>query len=357
MLKEDMGTLTLKSNNTRARACDACRLNPSTIFCEADLAYLCTGCDSQVHDGNKLSLRHKRVGVCEACEQAPAAFICKADAASRCTTCDGIIHSANPLSQRHHRVPVMPFLGSVYGCGATEQWSSIGQEFEPQDSEGKLDNEDEDEAASWLIFDSPVKNSQGGTNESMFDGDEYLDLVDFNSCQDTDQEQLSYGGCDGDGVVPVQSLDQHQFHHHDLPKQKFQLGMEYERSNGDYGFHASYVQSVSISSVPDSSITEVSISNVITQKGTSDLFSSPSTQVPTQLTPMDREARVLRYQEKKKTRKFEKTIRYASQKAYAETRPKIKGRFAKGTNVDIKVDQMFSTTLNTEDGCFVDPTF
>ncbi|MQM15583.1 hypothetical protein Taro_048529 [Colocasia esculenta] len=43
----------------------------------------------------------------------------------------------------------------------------------------------------------------------------------------------------------------------------------------------------------------------------------------------EREARVLRYKEKRKRRKFEKQIRYASRKAYAETRPRVKGRFAK----------------------------
>lgn len=42
------------------------------------------------------------------------------------------------------------------------------------------------------------------------------------------------------------------------------------------------------------------------------------------LQPLAREARVMRYREKKKTRKFEKTIRYASRKAYAESRPRIK---------------------------------
>lgn len=50
---------------------------------------------------------------------------------------------------------------------------------------------------------------------------------------------------------------------------------------------------------------------------------------PNPVSGMDREARVLRYREKRKNRKFEKTIRYASRKAYAETRPRIKGRFAK----------------------------
>ena len=35
-----------------------------------------------------------------------------------------------------------------------------------------------------------------------------------------------------------------------------------------------------------------------------------------------------RYLEKRKRRTFEKTIRYESRKAYAEVRPRIKGRFA-----------------------------
>lgn len=58
--------------------------------------------------------------------------------------------------------------------------------------------------------------------------------------------------------------------------------------------------------------------------------------VATPISGMDREARVLRYREKRKNRKFEKTIRYASRKAYAETRPRIKGRFAKRTEIDVE---------------------
>lgn len=57
--------------------------------------------------------------------------------------------------------------------------------------------------------------------------------------------------------------------------------------------------------------------------------------VPNAVSGLDREARVMRYREKRKNRKFEKTIRYASRKAYAETRPRIKGRFAKRTETEI----------------------
>jgi hypothetical protein len=58
---------------------------------------------------------------------------------------------------------------------------------------------------------------------------------------------------------------------------------------------------------------------------------------------MNREARVLRYKEKKQARKFQKTIRYATRKAYAEARPRIKGRFAKRSDIEDEVDHMLTT--------------
>lgn len=62
----------------------------------------------------------------------------------------------------------------------------------------------------------------------------------------------------------------------------------------------------------------------------------------------DREARLMRYREKRKNRRFHKTIRYASRKAYAETRPRIKGRFAKRTGTGTADDD----ALEHDDGPF-----
>jgi len=59
---------------------------------------------------------------------------------------------------------------------------------------------------------------------------------------------------------------------------------------------------------------------------------------PVPLVGESREARLMRYREKRKNRRFEKTIRYASRKAYAETRPRIKGRFAKRADHDADAD-------------------
>ena len=117
------------------------------------------------------------------------------------------------------------------------------------------------------------------------------------------------------------------------------------------------VSSLDVSVVPESTMSDISVSHPRPPKGTIDLFSSPPMQVPTQLSPLDREARVMRYREKKKTRKFEKTIRYASRKAYAETRPRIKGRFAKRTDVEAEMDQMFTNSLMADSGYGIVPSF
>lgn len=47
----------------------------------------------------------------------------------------------------------------------------------------------------------------------------------------------------------------------------------------------------------------------------------------------EREARVLRYKEKRRTRLFSKKIRYEVRKLNAEQRPRIKGRFVKRTSL------------------------
>lgn len=359
MSKGENSVLNIDINNW-ARTCDTCGSAACTVYCRADSAYLCAGCDSRIHAANRVASRHERVWVCEACERAPAAFLCKADCASLCTTCDADIHSANPLARRHHRVSILP----ITGGSLVEVRPKHDNVFET------IDKEDEDEAASWLLL-NPAKNSNNGGFFSYGGeaADEYLDLVDYNTRnndnhyidQYSNQEQ-QYGshpqkGYGGDSVVPVQNEIKNQIQ---PQHQNHQFSMEYETSKTGYGYPASISHSISVSSmdvdvVPES-MSDVSISHPRPPKGTIDLFSSPPIQMPTQLSPLDREARVLRYREKKKTRKFEKTIRYASRKAYAETRPRIKGRFAKRTDVEVEVDQMFCTSV-LADGYGIVPSY
>ncbi|OIV89973.1 hypothetical protein TanjilG_10256 [Lupinus angustifolius] len=55
------------------------------------------------------------------------------------------------------------------------------------------------------------------------------------------------------------------------------------------------------------------------------------TKADTDLLAQNRGNAMLRYKEKKKTRRYEKHVRYESRKVRAETRKRVKGRFVKAT--------------------------
>lgn len=78
-----------------------------------------------------------------------------------------------------------------------------------------------------------------------------------------------------------------------------------------------------VSIVPDNAIKSISNLNILTT-GEVDLLPVHWFQMPVNLSPRDRAARILKYKKKRKARKFDKTIRYATRKAYAEVRPWIK---------------------------------
>ncbi|CAK7354048.1 unnamed protein product [Dovyalis caffra] len=326
-----------------SKLCDSCKSATATLFCRADSAFLCISCDSKIHAANKLASRHARVWVCEVCEQAPAHVTCKADAAALCVTCDRDIHSANPLARRHERVPVTPFLNPHPLCTADRYFANA-------DGGGGGDvSREEAEAESWLLPNPGGGNTKGvdsmdlNTGKYVFGSemDPYLEMDPYVDPKVEVQEQNSSGTTDG--VVPVQR-NKLGFQAPALVNDNnccFELDFSTGSKSfgGGYGYN-SLSQSVSSSSldvgvVPDGS-TLTDISNPYSRSVSNGMESVNQT---VQLSAIDREARVLRYREKRKNRKFEKTIRYASRKAYAETRPRIKGRFAKRVDSGVEVDR------------------
>ncbi|CAD6260397.1 unnamed protein product [Miscanthus lutarioriparius] len=263
-----------------ARPCDACGAEAARLYCRADAAFLCAGCDARAHGAGS---RHARVWLCEVCEHAPAAVTCRADAAALCASCDADIHSANPLARRHERLPVAPFFGAL--ADAPKPFASsaaVPPKAAPDD-----DGSNEAEAASWLLPEPDHGQKEGATTEVFFaDSDPYLDL-DF-----------------------ARSMD-------DIKTIGVQGGPPELDLNGAKLFYSDHSMNHSVSSseaavVPDAAAGAAPVVAVVSRG-------------------LEREARLMRYREKRKSRRFEKTIRYASRKAYAETRPRIKGRFAKRT--------------------------
>ncbi|KAF5207363.1 Zinc finger protein constans [Thalictrum thalictroides] len=393
-----------------AKPCDSCKSSSALLFCRADSAFLCISCDSKIHTANKLASRHERVWMCEVCEQAPASVTCKADAAALCVTCDRDIHSANPLARRHERFPVVPFYESAASAIKSNAVNLLVPDSSQQEQHNQenVDEEDDDEvdhqinvninnhshshshshagvvvtcreeaeAASWLLS-NPNNNNNNNTttttNNKLMEtpdlncADQYF-FSDVDPYLDLDYSSPLTGRFNGNDshVVPVQVPEAPHHHQSAFIHQEMDFCRSIKPSYSSYTT-PSLSQSVSSSSmdvgvVPDGNCNAMTdISNPFE---TTVEFSGT---VPTgvvnqanQLTGMDREARVLRYREKRKNRKFEKTIRYASRKAYAETRPRIKGRFAKRTELEAEVDRIYSSAaclMNDTSGYGIVPSF
>ncbi|KAF8028268.1 hypothetical protein BT93_E1007 [Corymbia citriodora subsp. variegata] len=349
-----------------AKACGSCKSAAATVFCRADAAFLCPGCDFRLHGAAKLSARHERVWVCEVCEQAPAAVTCKADAAALCVTCDADIHSANPLARRHERVPVEPFLGATESTKAASAFSFLALPSKTGSADtcagggfgGACQNE-ELEAASWLFPHSTgvsanklvegmdVKVAPGGGGDVFFNDMETLLDFEYGS-----NSMDRFQGSATDSLVPVQTKPVPAPVVHPPSENCFDIDFcRSKLTSFSYLSHSVSSSSLDVGVVPEgNSMSDISYPFVQSMSGNSTdqsmTNSAATTTTANQATPMsgmDREARVLRYREKRKNRKFEKTIRYASRKAYAETRPRIKGRFAKRTEIESEVDNIYGT--------------
>ncbi|KAI3756093.1 hypothetical protein L1987_55906 [Smallanthus sonchifolius] len=356
------------SSTMAVTLCDSCKTTTASLFCRAESAYLCIPCDGKVHAANKLASRHERVWMCEVCEQAPASVTCKADAAALCVTCDRDIHSANPLARRHERFPVVPFNDPATAAAKIGYGGEINDHHHLLDSDVNVaeTEAEEAEAALWLLPNQNLninKIADGSEDDDikvtepkyLFNNiDPYLG-IDLKIPDQKPHQILRGYISQTDGVVPVQNKS--KYHHYQVPPPA--LASEYASSDVVEGLPAydidytgskpfmynfasqSISQSVSSSSleievgvVPDHNAAMADVSN-----NNHHHYQSSAEVYPTPLIGFDREARVLRYREKKKNRKFQKTIRYASRKAYAETRPRIKGRFAKRIEIDVEADE------------------
>ncbi|GLT30632.1 hypothetical protein SLA2020_054230 [Shorea laevis] len=93
--------------------CDVCDKEEASVFCSADEAALCDGCDRCVHHANKLAGKHLRFSLlhpthkesplCDICQERRAFLFCQEDRAILCRECDLPIHKANEHTQKHNR--------------------------------------------------------------------------------------------------------------------------------------------------------------------------------------------------------------------------------------------------------------
>nr|CAB3445817.1 unnamed protein product [Digitaria exilis] len=295
-------------------------------------AYLCAGCDAA-----HARAGHVRVWVCEVCERAPAAVTCRADAAALCAACDADIHDANPLARRHERVPVQP-IGSASAAAHAETllFDAVAGVGGEEDDAGMIaGGAKADEKVDFLFADVMAADPFLGQDFARFTHAD--SVVPNNGSSGGGGVDLDFGGAAAMAVVkPSYSSYTVASLGHSGSSSEVGLvpdvmcggrggsvtggviELDFAQSKAAYLPYAAATPTHSVSSLDTGAVSERS----------DGVRFAAATTTPA-ASPESREARLMRYREKRKNRRFEKTIRYASRKAYAESRPRVKGRFAK----------------------------
>ncbi|KAF8691258.1 hypothetical protein HU200_040382 [Digitaria exilis] len=302
--------------------------------CSGGGAYLCAGCDAA-----HARAGHVRVWVCEVCERAPAAVTCRADAAALCAACDADIHDANPLARRHERVPIQPIGAAAHAEPLLFDASAAVAGGEADDSAGMIAGGAKDDAkVDFLFADVMAADPFISQDFARFTHADSVVPNNGSSGGGGGAVDVDFGGAAMAAVKPSYSSYTVASLGHSGSSSEVGLvpdvmcggrggsvtggviELDFAQSKAAYLPYAATTPTHSVSSLDTGAVSERSDGG--------GRFAAATT-TPAAASPESREARLMRYREKRKNRRFEKTIRYASRKAYAESRPRVKGRFAK----------------------------
>lgn len=274
---------------------------------------------------------------CALCAKATATIYCVNDDASLCSSCDVKYH-ANPLAARHERRP-LPALnedgGSVAGCpsesfddvAVVPQFDSAAPAAVPQQQNvGAMNTAN--------IFDDMFAFSPSFVEPTE---DDYLNGPGFPSVDEIAADMLDF-----DCVVPSLSedeladslvLESSPFFPSMMPIKAMKV--EDPAPNAMVmvpQLPASEATFDDAMLMDDEEDYEEDVSDdeyrVVTRRPSArPRREAAASAAVTDAPLLTREQRVQRYKEKRARRNFRKTIRYQSRKAYAEIRPRVKGRF------------------------------
>lgn len=301
--------------------------------------------------------------MCELCRLAGAVAYCRNDNAFLCSACNAEVHLSNPLSGRHQVLPLAAYLAerAVTGqqqalspgsprTGSDSQTSTLGLLNPASSFEFAKHGSVEDCIANIGRYMSGNSNSNDNNHQSSMKNELTPDLSAFNLF-------LEDHALDS-GSPPLEGMKLDNYWIDELEKK--------ETSKPDTGaeIDAGIPVAASKPMLPSDPVKGQISEEAICSYGAMGMLPYCSgaqphpdwfpfvTNVPQVSWPcvvpgvplfchqssfdgkLDRKARVARYLEKRKARSFENKIRYASRKAYAEVRPRIKGRFAKKEEVE-----------------------
>ncbi|XP_020275076.1 zinc finger protein CONSTANS-LIKE 13-like [Asparagus officinalis] len=346
--------------------CDFCSNSKAILYCRADDARLCLSCDRHVHQANSVCSRHPRALLCNSCSSAPSSIFCSSDGLVLCSNCDFEAHSRDGLSAHHGRRPVEAFSGCP---SAVELVSVLGFGGNQEIIKKKKENEEEDD---YLL------GEEGGFKWEMPEVVRLDDLIvpvsdsccgfqaigvpplpkDRNLACGKNKEEILHQLRELINSESPLGNDHEELYPESEFKSLLQLNnVEQQQDN----LHIDVNEVATFTETPNFEACQLQWNNNDWQEATdpvlypyseqSEKFPDVTTSIPdgavnfhqihgenlSPLTPKralellcpDRDSVISRYKEKRKMRRYDKLIRYESRKARADSRVRIKGRFAK----------------------------
>lgn len=366
------------------------------VYCKSDTASLCLSCDRNIHAANALSRRHSRTLLCDKCNSQPAFVRCIEKRVSLCQNCDLIEHSGFVTASANRRqvinsysdcpsstelCSIWPFVQDLpYGNNSTceKELSSMsltenGLTASQLNASGPVDVKDGDHSNklnSWIgssslplqsnnlqddaqhLISNPISSKiYSGTKAPALCGDDKF--YDFN----IDEIDLSIEDYHELFATPYDNPGMSSYFNMDMSAADLNSQGPYI-AEGSYAASADSVMSSKTepvncfgkqahSNISFSGLTGESTAGDYQDCGASSILPMggppwfppcPESSVPSS----DRTNAVIRYKEKKKMRKFDKRVRYASRKARADVRKRVKGRFVKSGD-DYDYDPLIHT--------------
>lgn len=347
--------------------CDYCREARSMVYCRSDEAYLCLSCDRNIHSANALSKRHSRTLVCDKCNSQPAYVRCVDEKLSLCQNCDWECHNGSNSSSHSKQT-----LNCYSGCPSADElssiWSFMSESLAGNDSNCEQEmglmsitenKNDQDLSVDDVTQQDNAKDSttqkivgtKGGDqfiNDRFYD-DFTMDEVDLSI--ENYEELFGEGHNDPKHLFAKDGIDS-LFGAKDTSVAESVCHGAYAAKESSTGAQPAYSNAASADSLRSCKTepnpcygrqySNISFSNLTGESTAGDyqdcgassmlLMGEPpwSTPAHDSTTPSGiRNDAVLRYKEKKKNRKFDKRVRYATRKARADVRKRVKGRFVK----------------------------
>ncbi|XP_051147509.1 zinc finger protein CONSTANS-LIKE 16 [Andrographis paniculata] len=332
-----------------ARPCDNCLLKRARWFCAADDAFLCQACDRSVHSANQLAGRHHRVRL------STASFkVCGGDSGGGSSWHRGFSKKARtqrrpaskfppPPSFDYQAIPLVPEINA--------------EEFLPEEKDDHLLHRVPD----WDLHVDPFFDPPeiGNLAELLGGSDRFGDLLASDNgekgfdakrvkVEDDNEEvgapspfeipkldeidelswEFDYNACSEEAEKKIIAIEEEEEtnidkenndHNGSQVKTRMLLRLNYEQVIDAWASQGCPWEN-GVRPHFDLDAFMVECMGGDCYKGKRNDGQS------------EREARVLRYREKKRMRLFSKKIRYQVRKLNAEKRPRMKGRFVKRTN-------------------------